>query len=444
VARASLDCLAMVDTDSAPRAVTVGLLGCGTVGSGVITLLRDNAEAIASRLGAPLRTGPVAVRDPSHERDVAVQGLTTDAQAVVDDPEVDVVCEVMGGIDPARELITGALERGKAVVTANKELVSTLGPELFALAGAKGTRLEFEAAVAGAIPIIRPLRESLAGDRVRRVLGILNGTTNFILTRMTEEGIGFDLALGEAQRLGYAEADPTADVDAFDAAQKAAIVASLAFDQHVVADDVYREGISAVTATDIALARRMGYVIKLLAIAEIDDGGRISVRVHPALVPVSHPLASVREAFNAVFVEGEAVGELMFYGRGAGSLPTASAVVGDLVSAARSTLRAERAPAMDGWPHAALEPFEDTLGQFFILLDVVDAPGVLAAVAGVFGSCDVSIKSVWQEGRQDHAQLLLITHAAVERNVQTTLRRLRELDHIQDVASVIRVEGGEL
>lgn len=434
----------MAVTDPVPESVTVGLLGCGTVGSGVISLLRDNAEAIASRLGARLEIGPVAVRDLSRHRDVDVDTLTTDARAVVDDPEVDVVCEVMGGIDPARELITAALERGKPVVTANKELVSTLGPELFALAGSKGTRLEFEAAVAGAIPIIRPLRESLAGDRVRRVLGILNGTTNFILTQMTEDEVGFDLALGEAQRLGYAEADPTADVDGYDAAQKAAIVASLAFDQHVVADDVYREGISAITSTDIELARRMGYVIKLLAIAEIDDAGRIGARVHPALVPTSHPLASVRDSFNAVFVEGEAIGELMFYGRGAGSLPTASAVVGDIVSAARSVLRAERAPVVDGWPHATLEPFEETLGQFFILLDVIDAPGVLAAVAGVFGSCDVSIKSVWQEGRQDHAQLLLITHAAMERNVQTTLRRLRELDQVQDVASVIRVEGGEL
>lgn len=434
----------MASGDTAPDTITIGLLGCGIVGSGVVQLLRENADAIAGRLGARLEVGPVAVRTLSRDRGVSVDTLTTDPQAVVDDPEVDVVCEVMGGIEPARGLISAALEQGKPVVTANKELVSTLGPELFGLAGAKGTRLEFEAAVAGAIPIIRPLRESLAGDRVRRVLGILNGTTNYILTKMTEERCGFDIALGEAQRLGYAERDPTADVEGFDAAQKAAIVASLAFDRHVVAGDVYREGITGVTATDIDLARRMGYVIKLLAIAEADESGRIGARVHPALVPTSHPLASVRESFNAVFVEGEAVGELMFYGRGAGGLPTASAVVGDLVSAARGVLRAERTPAVDGWPHAELEPFDDTLGQFSILLDVIDAPGVLAAVAGVFGQHDVSIKSVWQEGRGDHAQLLLITHAARERDVQATLRGLRELPQVDDVASVIRVEGGEL
>lgn len=433
----------MAPNDS-PRTVTVGLLGCGIVGSGIVQLLRDNADEIATRLGARLAIGPVAVRTLSRDRGVGLDTLTTDAESVVDDPEVDVVCEVMGGIEPARGLITAALERGKPVVTANKELVSTLGPELFALAGAKGTRLEFEAAVAGAIPIIRPLRESLAGDRVRRVLGIVNGTTNYILTKMTEEGVDFGEALGEAQSLGYAERDPTADVEGYDAAQKAAIIASLAFDQHVVAGDVYREGITGITATDIDLARRMGYVVKLLAIAEIDDEGRVGARVHPVLVPTSHPLASVRESFNAVFVEGEAVGELMFYGRGAGSLPTASAVVGDIVSAARGVLRAERLPMADAWPHATLKPFDDLWGQFSIRLDVIDAPGVLAAVSGVFSEHSVSIKSVWQEGRDDRAQLLLITHAARERDVQATLHRLRELAQVHDVASVIRVEGGEL
>lgn len=434
----------MASDDLAPRTLTVGLLGCGIVGSGVVRLLHDNADAIASRLGARLVVGPVAVQTLSRDRDVAVDRLTTDARAVVDDPEVDVVCEVMGGIEPARSLICAALEQGKPVVTANKELISTLGPELFALADAKGARLEFEAAVAGAIPIIRPLRESLAGDRVRRVLGILNGTTNYILTKMTEEACDFGEALAEAQTLGYAERDPTADIEGYDAAQKAAIVASLAFDQHVVAGDVYREGITGITATDIELARRMGYVIKLLAIVECDDAGRIGTRVHPSLVPVSHPLASVRESFNAVYVEGEAIGELMFYGRGAGSLPTASAVVGDLVSAARAVLREERPPVAGGWPHATVEPFDETVGQFSVLLDVADEPGVLAAVASAFGACDVSIKSVWQEGHGRHAQLLLITHAAIERNMQTTLHRLRELPQVHDVASVIRVEGGEV
>jgi homoserine dehydrogenase len=424
------------------RRFTVGLLGCGIVGSGVVRLLRDHADEITARLGAALEVGPVAVRTLSRDRDVQVDRLTSDPRAVVSDPGVDIVVEVMGGIEPARGLITAALESGKPVVTANKELVSTLGPELFALAHEKGTRLEYEAAVAGAIPIIKPLRESLAGDRVRKVLGILNGTTNYILTKMTDEGLSFAEALGEAQRLGFAERDPSADLEGYDAAAKAAILASLAFDAKVVAGDVYREGITRVTATDIAHARRMGYVIKLLAIADVAGDG-IGVRVHPALVPEAHPLASVRDSFNAAFVEAEAAGDLMFYGRGAGSLPTASAVVGDVIDVARTLLSGERPP--DG--HHAIErpmrPFDETVMQYYVLLDVADQPGVLAAVAAAFGNHDVSIKSVWQEGEGDGAQLLLITHAARERDVQATLHALRELPTVRDIASVMRVEGGE-
>jgi homoserine dehydrogenase len=425
------------------RTLTVGLLGCGIVGSGVVRVLQDHGDEIAARLGARLEVGPVAVRTLSRDRDVQVAGLTTDPRSVVEDPEVDIVVEVMGGIEPARSLIAAALEAGKPVVTANKELVSTLGPELFALADAKGARLEFEAAVAGAIPIIKPLKESLAGDRVRKVLGILNGTTNYILTKMTEEGSSFGEALGEAQRLGYAERDPSADVEGYDAAAKAAILACLAFDAEVVAGDVYREGITAVTATDIAHARRMGYVIKLLAIAESSPEG-IGVRVHPALVPHTHPLASVRDSFNAVFVDAEAAGDLMFYGRGAGSLPTASAVVGDVVEVARGLLSGERAANGTHRTSRPLKPFDETVVQFYVLLDVADQPGVLAAVASAFGVHDVSIRSVWQEGEGDSAQLLLITHAARERDVQATLHALRELESVRDVASVMRVEGGEV
>jgi homoserine dehydrogenase len=425
------------------RTLTVGLLGCGIVGSGVVRVLQDHGDEIAARLGARLEVGPVAVRTLSRDRDVEVAGLTTDPRSVVEDPEVDIVVEVMGGIEPARSLIAAALEAGKPVVTANKELVSTLGPELFALADAKGARLEFEAAVAGAIPIIKPLKESLAGDRVRKVLGILNGTTNYILTKMTEEGSSFGEALGEAQRLGYAERDPSADVEGYDAAAKAAILACLAFDAEVVAGDVYREGITAVTATDIAHARRMGYVIKLLAIAESSPEG-IGVRVHPALVPHTHPLASVRDSFNAVFVDAEAAGDLMFYGRGAGSLPTASAVVGDVVEVARGLLSGERAANGTHRTSRPLKPFDETVVQFYVLLDVADQPGVLAAVASAFGVHDVSIRSVWQEGEGDSAQLLLITHAARERDVQATLHALRELESVRDVASVMRVEGGEV
>ena len=425
------------------KTLTVGLLGFGTVGTGVVRLLQEHADDIEARLGARLAIGPIAVRDPSRARELTIEGLTTDAAAVVDDPQVDIVVEVMGGIDPAHLLVERAISAGKGVVTANKELVATVGFELADLADERGVWLEYEAAVAGGIPIIKPLRESLAGDRVRRILGILNGTTNYILTKMTEEGVDFDDALAEAQRLGYAEADPAADVGGGDAASKTAILASLAFDARVVADDVFREGITGVSATDIGHARRMGYVIKLLGIAEEIDG-EIDVRVHPALVPAEHPLASVRESFNAVFVEAEAVGELMFYGRGAGSLPTASAVVGDIVSVARGVLSGERPTNGSHRRTKRIRNVAEVIVQYYVLLDVADEPGVLAAVAATFGNHSVSIKSVWQEGSGDSAQLLLITHAAREGDVQDTLTELRELGGVRDIASVMRVAGGEV
>ena len=429
--------------DTKRDTIKVGLLGCGIVGSGVVRLLTDNAEAIAARVGARIEVGPVAVRNIALDRDVSVPGLTNDPAEVVRGDDVDIVVEVMGGIEPTRTFISEALEGGKSVVTANKELIASLGGELFALAHDKGARLEYEAAVAGSIPIIKPLRESLAGDRVRKVLGILNGTTNYIMTRMTEEGMAFSDALGEAQRLGYAERDPSADIEGFDAASKAAILASLAFDADIVAGDVYREGITAITSTDIAHARRMGYVIKLLAIAEQDDG-LVGVRVHPALIPEDHPLASVRESFNAVFVEAEAAGDLMFYGRGAGSLPTASAVVGDICTAARALLAGERPANGRSTTSRGIRPFDEVIVQYYVLLDVVDEAGVLAAVASTFGAHNVSIRSVWQEGEEDHAQLLLITHAARERDLQATLHDLRSLPVVRAVASVMRVEGGEV
>jgi homoserine dehydrogenase len=423
--------------------LTVGLLGCGIVGSGVVRLLHEHASDIETRLGARLVLGPVAVRTLTRDRDVVVPRLTNNPHEVTEDPDVDIVVEVMGGIEPARSLITEALSAGKSVVTANKELISTLGRELFALAHGKGVRLEYEAAVAGGIPIIKPMRESLAGDRVRKVLGIVNGTTNYVLTKMTEDGAVYGEALAEAQRLGYAEHDPSADVEGYDAAAKAAILASIAFDAQVVAGDVYREGITRVTATDIAHAARMGYVIKLLAIAE-DYDGEIGVRVHPVLIPADHPLASVRDSFNAVFVQANAVGELMFYGRGAGSLPTASAILGDLVTVARGLLSGER--PMNGPPtsHRRIRSMDEVTVQYYILLDVADQPGVLAAIASVFGVNTVSIKSVWQEGQGESAQLLLITHAAKERDVQATLHDLRKLPVVRNVASVMRVEGGEV
>lgn len=442
------------------KELTVGLLGCGIVGSGVVRLLGEHDGQIEARLGARLALGPVAVRTLARDRDVVVPRLTSNPHEVTGDPDVDIVVEVMGGIEPARSLIAEALSAGKSVVTANKELMSTLGGELLALAHAKGVRLEYEAAVAGGIPIIKPLRESLAGDRVRKVIGIVNGTTNYVLTKMTDHQATFGEALAEAQRRGYAEHDPSADVEGYDAAAKAAILASIAFDTQVVAGDVYREGITRVTATDIAHAARMGYVIKLLAIAE-DYGdsseaspasspelrpphGEIGVRVHPALIPADHPLASVRDSFNAVFVRADAVGQLMFYGRGAGSLPTASAVLGDLVAVARGLLSGER--PTNGPPTSCrrLRSIDEVTVQYYILLDVADQPGVLAAVASVFGANMVSIKSVWQEGQGESAQLLLITHAAKERGVQATLHGLRELLVVRNVASVMRVEGGEV
>jgi homoserine dehydrogenase len=430
--------------------LTVGLLGCGVVGSGVVRLLRDHAEEIAGRVGARLELGPVVVRDLARPRDLppdVAARLTDDPAAVVARDGVDVVVEVMGGVEPARALLSRALAAGQGVVTANKELIATSGAELLAAAAAAGVRLEYEAAVAGAIPIIKPMRESLAGDRVRKVLGILNGTTNYILTRMHEEGAALADVLAEAQALGYAEADPTADVDGHDAAAKAAILASLAFDAEVTRDQVHTEGIRGVTAADIANARRMGYVVKLLGIAEEvedPDGGRsVGVRVHPAWVPADHPLASVRDAYNAIFVQADAAGSLMFYGRGAGSLPTASAVVGDVVAAARAHLAGERPPAATV-TRKPIRPIDEATVQHHVLLDVVDEAGVLATVAAVFGDHDVSIRSVWQEGEDDHAQLLLVTHAARDGNVRACAAALADLPEVRSVASLMRVEGSEV
>jgi homoserine dehydrogenase len=429
--------------DEIQRGITVGLLGCGNVGSGVVRILTDHAERIAARVGVPVHLGPVAVRNTARTRDVTPPVLTSSPHEVTTDSQIDIVVEVMGGIEPARSLIMEALEAGKSVVTANKELISTFGDELLALAHGKGARLEYEAAVAGGIPIIKPLRESLAGDRVRRVLGILNGTTNYILTQMTERDMAFEEALADAQHLGYAERDPSADIEGNDAAAKAAILASLAFDIQIVAGDVYREGITRVTTGDIAFARRMGYVIKLLAIAE-DDGEHIGVRVHPCLIPADHALASVRDSFNAVFVEADAVGDLMFYGRGAGSMPTASAVVGDVVTAARALLSGEQPAALATRDSKPLRSFDELIAQYSVRLSVSDRPGVLAQIATVFGAHDVSIKSMWQDGTGDTAELVFITHAAREGAVQNTVRELQSLAPVRDITSVLRVEGGEV
>jgi homoserine dehydrogenase len=423
--------------------VRVGLLGCGNVGGALAQLLASDADAIAERTGVRLEIARVAVRNPAKARSVDfAQGvLTGDALALVTAGDVDVVVEIIGGVEPARTLILDALKAGKPVVTANKELIAAVGAELFEAAATAGVDLLFEAAVAGGIPLIRPLRESLAGERIQRVMGIVNGTTNYILTRMTEEGASYDDALAEAQRLGYAEPDPTADVEGYDAAAKAAIVAGISFGVRVDPGDVYREGITSVTADDIAFADKLGYAIKLLAVAELTTAG-VAVRVHPTMIPKTHPLASVRESFNAVFIEGAAVGELMLYGRGAGGMPTASALLGDLVDAAHN-LRAGSSGRTPVLTRAAIVPIDDLSSQYYLRIDVADRPGVLAAVAGVFGAHNVSIRSMVQEGLGDEARLIFMTHTARERDVQATLEGLRELDVVDRIGAVIRVIGPE-
>jgi homoserine dehydrogenase len=421
--------------------VRVGLLGCGNVGAALVQLMRTRAADVASRTGLQIEVTRVAVRSVTRERGVELpdEVLTHDPHSVVVDPDIDVVVEVIGGIEPARELILSAIKAGKPVVTANKELLANVGAELFAAAENAGVDLLFEAAVGGGIPIIRPLRESLAGEEIRRVTGIVNGTTNYILTRMTEAGASYSDALSEAQSLGYAERDPTADVEGYDAGAKAAIIASIAFGSRVVAGDVYHEGISGITTADIAYAAKMGYVVKLLAIAERIDGA-LGVRVHPAMVPREHPLASVRDSFNAVFVEGDAVGELMFYGRGAGGFPTASAVLGDLVDAAVNRRRGSHA-SVGTLGKATIRPIDEVESAYYLNLDVVDQPGVLAAVAGVFGQHAVSIRSMEQEGLGAEARLVFITHLAREAAVQATLRDLNQLDAVDRITSVLREIG---
>jgi homoserine dehydrogenase len=431
-------------TEPAKRPLKIALLGCGSVGSEVVRLLTEHRDDFAARIGAPLELAGIAVRRPDRRRDLPVDPalFTADADGLVRRPDIDLVIEVIGGIEPARELILAATENGASVVTANKALLAADGGTLFAAAEKHGVDLYYEAAVGGAIPLIRPLRESLAGDRVRRVLGIVNGTTNYILDRMDTSGASFAEALEEAQALGYAEADPTADVEGFDAAAKAAILASLAFHTRITASDVHREGITEITASDVVSARDMGCVVKLLAIAELDAGGeRVGVRVHPAMIPREHPLASVREAYNAVFVEATAAGRLMFYGAGAGGTPTAGAVLGDLVTVARNRVQGVRGPGES--TYAQLEPHAmgEAATRYHIALDVDDRAGVLARVATAFAKHDVSIQTVRQVGRGADAQLVVVTHRALDSALAATVDELAELDVVREVSSVMRVEG---
>jgi homoserine dehydrogenase len=449
--------------DKPGKVLRVALLGCGVVGTQVARLLAEQADDLAVRTGARLELAGIAVRRMAHSRpgvDPAL--LTTDAMGLATRSDVDIVIEVIGGIEPARSLILAAMESGKSVVTANKALLAEHGEQVHAASRAFGTDLYYEAAVAGAIPILRPLRESLAGDTVHRVLGIVNGTTNFILDRMDSSGADFSDSLEEAQALGYAEADPTADVEAFDAAAKAAILAGLAFHTRVTAADVYREGITEVTAADIASAKSLGRIVKLLAICERTEargseaggseagaseagaseaGAGVAVRVHPAMIPRSHPLAAVGGAYNAVFVEARSAGRLMFYGAGAGGTPTASAVLGDMVAVARNRLAGTRGPELSTYAELPVRPMGDTLTRYHVSLDVADKPGVLAPVAEAFARHGVSIQAVQQTSRGEDALLIIVTHEARDADLAATISELQALPVVRAVASVMRVEG---
>ncbi|MEL0138934.1 MAG: homoserine dehydrogenase [Acidimicrobiaceae bacterium] len=419
--------------------LTIGLLGCGTVGGALVDLLDARRATITARTGVELRIGAIAVRDTAKHQDRLADPslLTTDTAAVVADPEVDIVVELIGGTDPALTLVRTALENGKPVITGNKELLAAHGPELYAVAAEHGVDLLFEAAVAGGIPLIRPLRESLVGEDISRVMGIINGTTNYILTKMSQEGADYADALADAQALGYAEADPTADVEGYDAGAKAAIIASIVFGVDVRSSDVQHEGISSITAADIDTAKRLGYVIKALAVIERADG-EVAVRVHPAMVPTGHPLANVNDSFNAVFVEGATVGDLMFYGRGAGGGPTASAVLGDLVDAAVNVANGAAA-RLSITEKATLRSVGELSSQYYLTMVVSDEPGVLAQVATVFGTHGVSIQVMEQSGTGGDAELCLILHETTEAALHATLDELDGLNVVRGIGSVIRL-----
>ena len=418
------------------------MLGCGVVGSSVARLLQEDSGDFAARSGANLKLVKVAVKNLSTKRDfVSSSILTDDSASVVSDPSIDIVIEVMGGIEPARELILSAIKNGKSIITANKALLALHGAELFEAADKNKVDLYYEAAVGGAIPILRPMRESIVGDHVHRVMGIVNGTTNYILTKMDEEGSAFADVLKEAQSLGFAEADPTADIEGHDAAAKAAILAGLAFHSRVTSNDVYCEGISKISARDVEVARDMDHVIKLLAIAELTSNNQVSVRVHPTLISRQHPLASVRNAFNAVFVEAESAGELMFYGRGAGGAPTASAILGDLIAIARNKTRGGEGHGESDYAELAVAAIDDVLSRYLIRLDVADKPGVLASVAQLFASHSVSIETVRQSGRGDSAELIVATHSAPESALKKTVAALAKSDVVKSVESVLRIES---
>ena len=423
------------------KTISIGMLGCGVVGSQVARLLQSDEQELSERSGALLVLKKIGVRSTAARDGIDPSMITTDLNSIVSDPEINIVIEVMGGIEPARTLILEAIKNKKSVITANKALLATHGHELFNAADAAKVDLYYEAAVAGAIPIIRSMRESLAGDQITRVMGIVNGTTNYILTKMQEEGREFNHVLKEAQSLGYAEADPTADIEGHDAAAKAALLASLAFHSTVTIDEVYCEGITSISIDDVNAAKAMGSVIKLLAIAELTEKDEISVRVHPVMIPNSHPLASVRNAFNAVYVESESAGQLMFYGRGAGGAPTASAILGDLVAVTRHRAYSTVGYGESDYADLDIAPVGEVKSQFFVRLHVADKSGVLASIAQVFASENISIQTVRQAGLGKDAELIVVTHSATEANLSACVKKLTDMDIVSKVESVIRVEG---
>ncbi len=427
--------------DAGLKTISIGMLGAGVVGSQVARLLQSDEQELSERSGALLVLKKVGVRSAGPRDGIDASMITTDLHSIVTDPEINIIIEVMGGIEPARTLILEAIKNKKSVITANKALLATHGHELFNAADAAKVDLYYEAAVAGAIPIIRSMRESLAGDQITRVMGIVNGTTNYILTKMHEEGREFAEVLKEAQALGYAEADPTSDIEGHDAAAKAALLASLAFHSTVTIDEVYCEGISNISIDDVHAAKAMNCVIKLLAIAELTVKDEISVRVHPVILPNSHPLASVRNAFNAVYVESESAGELMFYGRGAGGAPTASAILGDLVAVTRHRAYSTVGYGESDYADLDIAPVGEVKSQYYVRLHVTDKSGVLASVAQTFASEDMSIQTVRQSGMGQDAELIVITHRATEASLNACVKKLTDMAIVSKVESVIRVEG---
>jgi homoserine dehydrogenase len=424
--------------------VDIAVLGLGTVGQGVVKVIRKNDGYWRERCGAVLNIKKVLVRDTRKKREVELPAgvITGNWEEIISDPEIKIIVELMGGIEPARSYILEAFKHGKNVVTANKDLLAEYGEELFEASKNAGVDLYFEGSVAGGIPIITPLKQCLAANNINQVMGIVNGTTNYILTRMSEKGLDFATALKEAQDLGYAEADPAADIGGFDAARKIAILASLAFHTRVKFQDVYVEGITSITPRDLQHARDLGYVIKLLGIAR-EENKKVEVRVHPVLIPVFHPLSNVHDSYNAVFVRGDAVGDAMFYGRGAGQMPTASSVVGDIIDVVNNLRQKSTGRfSCTCYEHKEIKPIGEITTKYYLRLHVLDRPGVLASIAGVFGNHGVSLASVIQKnGRNEGvAELVVITHAVKESDIQDALRIIREMSITREIDNLIRVE----